>query len=36
METTQGCPGSRTLEFNKENERDEGAAAGRIESQLRQ
>lgn len=36
METIQGCPGSRTLEFNKENERDEGAAAGRIESQLRQ
>jgi hypothetical protein len=36
METTQGCPGSRTLEFNKENERDDGAAAGRIESQLRQ
>ncbi len=36
METIQGCPGSRTLEFNKETERDEGAAAGRIESQLRQ
>jgi hypothetical protein len=36
METTQGCPGSRTLEFNKENERVDGAAAGRIESQLRQ
>ena len=36
METIQGCPGSRTLEFNKENEKDDGAAAGRIESQLRQ
>ncbi len=36
METIQGCPGSRTLEFNKENERDDSAAAGRIESQLRQ
>ncbi len=36
METIQGCPGSQTLEFNKEDERDDGAAAGRIESQLRQ
>lgn len=36
METIQGCPGSRTLEFNQENEKDDGAAAGRIESQLRQ
>lgn len=36
METIQGCPGSRTLEFNQENEKDDGAAAGKIESQLRQ